>query len=116
MKKSQTGESDRPWTTVVTVRHGETDWNVNHRIQGQLPVALNARGEAQALAVADRLAGEAIDAIYSSDLVRAMQTAEAIAVRHEMPPVPDVRLREWSLGVLEGLLPAEARRVGSAYG
>jgi probable phosphoglycerate mutase len=101
-------EKDRPWTYVVAVRHGETDWNVNHRIQGQLPVALNARGQAQAAAAAERLASEAIDAIYSSDLARAMQTAEVIAERHGTSPIPDDRMREWSLGILEGLLCDEA--------
>ena len=109
MTYSQREETDRSWTHVAVVRHGETDWNVNHRIQGHHPVELNARGKAQALAAADRLADQAIDAIYSSDLVRAMRTAEVIAARHGMPPIPDDRLREWSLGVLEGLLSEEAK-------
>ena len=109
MTDPERDETDKPWTDVVVVRHGETDWNVIHRIQGHQPVELNARGKAQALAAADRLADEAIDAIYSSDLARAMQTAEVIAARHGMPPIPEVRLREWSLGVLEGLLSEEAK-------
>ena len=114
MTYSQREETDRSWTHVAVVRHGETDWNVNHRIQGHHPVELNARGKAQALAAADRLADQAIDAIYSSDLVRAMRTAEVIAARHGMPPIPDDRLREWSLGVLEGLLSEEAKARGES--
>ena len=64
-------------TELIVVRHGETAWNADGRIQGHLPTALNARGMRQAEAVAARLAGEAFDALYSSDLKRAMQTARA---------------------------------------
>ena len=95
-------------TEFILVRHGETAWNADGRIQGHLPTALNARGMRQAEAVASRLAGEAFDALYSSDLKRAMQTAQAIGEAAGCDTIPDARFREWKLGVLEGLTDAEA--------
>ncbi|MGI5853660.1 MAG: histidine phosphatase family protein, partial [Bacillota bacterium] len=64
---------------LSVVRHGETDWNIEHRIMGHLDIGLNANGMAQAAAVAARLAGEHYDVIVSSDLQRAVVTARAIA-------------------------------------
>lgn len=97
-------------TAIILIRHGETDWNAQGRIQGHLPVPLNARGLAQAQAVADRLREIDYQAIYSSDLPRARQTAEAIAhmVGHEVRL--DTRLREWDLGILAGLAVSDAER------
>lgn len=94
-------------TTVVLVRHGETDWNVEGRIQGHLDISLNPLGMAQAAAVGKRLAAESFDAIYSSDLQRAYSTALPAAgdpVRITREP----RLRERHLGVLQGLNGEEA--------
>jgi 2,3-bisphosphoglycerate-dependent phosphoglycerate mutase len=68
-------------TRIIAVRHGETAWNVDTRIQGQLDIGLNTRGEWQANRVGQALADDAIDHIYSSDLQRAHSTAQAIA-RH----------------------------------
>ena len=94
--------SDRS-TRVLVVRHGETDWNVATRIQGQLDIELNATGRWQARKLADALAGEGLAAIYSSDLARAWQTAEAVAARQEQPPVADAGLRERGFGDFQGL-------------
>ena len=99
-------------TYLWLVRHGQTDWNVQGRWQGQTPDAppLNATGLAQAEAVAEQLAaqasqdGLAFAAIYSSDLLRARQTAEVIARRLGLPVQLDARLREVHLGVWEGML------------
>lgn len=97
-------------TGIILIRHGETDWNDQGRIQGHLPVPLNARGMAQAEALAARLRDDSFDAVYSSDLLRARQTAEAIAriSGHEIRL--DERLREWDLGMLSGMLRTEAER------
>ncbi len=93
---------------MILVRHGETDWNAEGRIQGHLQIPLNERGLAQAAAVAERLSVTAFSAIYSSDLLRARQTAEAIARRGGHSVRTDRRLREWDLGILSGLLRAAA--------
>lgn len=96
-------------TELIIIRHGETEWNAEGRIQGHQDVLLNERGRNQAEAAATRLEGEPVDAIYCSDLRRAMQTAEPIADAVKTAIVADSRLREWKLGVLEGMVPAEAR-------
>lgn len=96
------------FTHIVLIRHGETDWNAAGRIQGHLAVPLNGRGLAQAEAVAARLAQTRFHALYSSDLLRARQTAEAIARRSGHGVRADRRLREWDLGTLSGLLRTQA--------
>jgi len=93
-------------TELILIRHGETEWNAVGRIQGHRAVDLNARGHQQAQAVAKRLKTEEFDALYTSDLSRAAQTAEAIQTGH--PITTDTRLREWDLGVLAGLTAQEA--------
>ncbi len=70
---------------LCLVRHGETDWNAAGRIQGQLDVPLNARGQQQAQAVAAALATQPFNAVFSSDLSRAQQTAAAVAQRQQLP-------------------------------
>jgi probable phosphoglycerate mutase len=94
-------------TNIVLIRHGETAWNAERRLQGHLDIALNAEGLRQAEALADALAGEHIDTIFSSDLQRARQTAQAVADRKAMPLHTDVRLRERCFGGFEGLLYAD---------
>jgi probable phosphoglycerate mutase len=89
-------------TRIIAVRHGETAWNVDARIQGQLDIQLNDTGRWQARRVGDALAGEAISAVYSSDLGRAHETARAIAVAAGVPVVPHVGLRERRFGMFEG--------------
>jgi len=89
-------------TRIIAVRHGETAWNVDTRLQGHLDIALNDRGLWQAGRVADALAGEPVAAVYSSDLARAWQTAQAIAGRHGLAVQPEPRLRERAFGQFEG--------------
>ena len=91
---------------LLLVRHGPTDWNVAHRFQGQADMPLNDAGHQQAEALAKRLAGESIHAIYTSDLQRAQQTAQTIATiaaLHGCAVIPEPRLRELSFGTWEGL-------------
>ncbi|HEY3415696.1 MAG TPA: alpha-ribazole phosphatase [Armatimonadota bacterium] len=94
-------------TVFYLIRHGETDWNVQGRFQGQQNPPLNATGETQARHVANALARYHFDAIYTSDLLRSVQTAEAIAQPHGIAPLPDPRLREVHFGAWEGFTVAE---------
>jgi len=87
---------------LFVVRHGITDWNSLGRIQGHAQSHLTDVGLKQAEAIAERLSAEHIDAIYSSDLDRAMDTARAIARRHNLTVQPDARLREADYGAWEG--------------
>jgi 2,3-bisphosphoglycerate-dependent phosphoglycerate mutase len=89
-------------TRIIAVRHGETAWNVDARIQGQLDVGLNDTGRWQARRVGEALAGEQITAVYTSDLGRARQTAQSIAEVTGTPVVPEEGLRERSFGIFEG--------------
>jgi 2,3-bisphosphoglycerate-dependent phosphoglycerate mutase len=91
-------------TRVLAIRHGETAWNVDARIQGQLDVPLNELGLWQAARVAAALADESVDAIYASDLQRARQTAQPIAEMRGLPLGLESGLRERSFGAFEGLL------------
>lgn len=90
-------------TTLILVRHGETDWNTQKRWQGQADVPLNARGFQQAAEIAQSLRQVEIHAIYSSDLQRALQTAQAVARVKNLPVHIDRRLREIHQGEWQGL-------------
>lgn len=94
-------------TRVFAIRHGETAWNVDTRIQGQLDVGLNAKGRWQAARVAAALAGEGLQQVYSSDLARAHDTALAIAGASGLPVQTDRGLRERGFGRFEGRTWAE---------
>lgn len=85
---------------IVIVRHGETDYNLTNTIQGQTDVPLNATGLLQARLTAKRLEKEEFSFVYSSDLSRAVVTAETIAPGKEI--LCDSRLREWHLGDWQG--------------
>lgn len=87
---------------VLLVRHGQTAWNAEGRIQGHTDIALDGTGLRQARRLADALDGEAVDAIYSSDLARALQTAAPLAMRRALPIRPLADLRERAFGALEG--------------
>lgn len=105
-------------TRVVAIRHGETAWNVDTRIQGQLDIELNDTGRDQARRLARVLAAEDLQAVYSSDLQRALQTARVLAERAGVPLQADASLRERGFGAFEGLTwseieqrhPEESRR------
>jgi probable phosphoglycerate mutase len=92
---------------IILIRHGETAWNAERRLQGHLDIPLNAEGERQAARLAEALAPEAIDLIVASDLQRAHQTAQAVAGRRGMPVHVEPGLRERCYGGFEGLLYAE---------
>lgn len=88
---------------LFLVRHGQTDWNLEERWQGNIDVPLNAEGVNQAHAVAARFKREAVSAVYSSDLARAKATADIIAAQHSLTAIGDPRWRELNLGVFQGL-------------
>ena len=90
-------------TRVLAIRHGETAWNVDGRIQGQLDVPLNDMGRWQVHRLALAVSDENIDAIYSSDLLRAFETAQAVARGSDQPITTDPGLRERGFGIFEGL-------------
>ncbi|VVA09539.1 Hypothetical predicted protein [Prunus dulcis] len=94
------------YAEIIVLRHGETAWNADRRIQGQLDVELNDAGRQQAALLGDRLSKEPkISLVYSSDLARAYETAQIIAARcGGLKVVTDVDLRERHLGDLQGLV------------
>ena len=98
-------------TTLLLVRHGETDWNAEGRLQGHTDRPLNDYGRRQAAVLAEELAAREIAAIYASDLARARETAEIVAARFDLPVALDVDLREKNWGSWEGLTPSERDRV-----
>ena len=97
-------------TRAIVVRHGQTEWNVAARIQGQGDSRLTAEGLSQARAIAARLASEPFDVLVSSDLGRAAETARAIAGRCGKQVVLDARLRERHFGVGQGMTYEEVDR------
>ena len=90
-------------TNIIFVRHGETVWNQERRYQGQQDSPLSANGILQAQKVGIYLSQRSIAAVYSSDLQRALITAQNIAKRHRLDPAADPRLREMCFGIWEGL-------------
>jgi broad specificity phosphatase PhoE len=98
-------------TTLLLVRHGETDWNADGRLQGQTDRPLSDYGRRQAQQLAVELEGEELEAIYSSDLARARETAEIVGERLGLPVELDPDLREKDWGTWEGLTAVERDRV-----
>lgn len=90
-------------TTILLVRHGETDWNRERRVQGHTDRPLNETGRAQARALAEEIAGEPLDAVYSSDLVRAHETARILAEPRGLGVTVIPGLRERDFGTWEGM-------------
>ncbi|MBA2547610.1 MAG: histidine phosphatase family protein [Burkholderiaceae bacterium] len=90
-------------TQLLLVRHGETAWNAEHRIQGHLDIPLSPMGMLQAAQLADCLTDEPITAIFSSELSRAWLTAAPLAARLGLDVIAEPRLRERSFGIFEGL-------------
>jgi broad specificity phosphatase PhoE len=99
-------------TELLLIRHGQTAWNREGRWQGQLDVPLNHHGLEQAAALAEALRIQPLDAIYTSDLQRARQTAEVLAAPTGAPLFTDRRLREISLGRWQGMTLDEIRAGG----
>lgn len=89
-------------TRIIAIRHGETAWNVDARTQGHLDIPLNDTGLWQAERAGAALADERLDAIYSSDLQRALSTAQAVGQTTGCPVHPDAGLRERCFGSFEG--------------
>lgn len=90
-------------TRLFLVRHGETEWNQNGRFHGHSDIALSQKGREQAELLRDRLASQKLAAIYSSDLMRAYETASILAAPHGLPVEAHRELREVSFGEIEGL-------------
>jgi probable phosphoglycerate mutase len=90
-------------TELLLVRHGETDWNRERRFQGHADPPLNEAGREQARALGEQLAAEEIDAVYTSDLRRARETAEILAARLDAEVVALRELREIDVGSWQGL-------------
>jgi len=105
-------------TRIIAIRHGETTWNVDTRIQGHLDIPLNATGRQQAARMARALQDEPIQAVYASDLARAWETAEYLGRAHGLAVQPEAGLRERGFGDFEGktfaeieaLLPEQSQR------
>ncbi|RKG92520.1 histidine phosphatase family protein [Corallococcus terminator] len=97
-------------TEFILLRHGETEWNALGRLQGHLNSSLSREGLRQADALAARLASLPFQALYCSDLDRAVQTASRIATKTGHDVRQDPRLRERGLGILEGLTRTEAQQ------
>ncbi len=98
-------------TELILIRHGETDWNVEHRIQGHIDIPLNRTGHAQAAAIGERFRELDIDVLVTSDLLRAMQTMAPISEVRDQTVLSDARLRERHLGVLQGKTREEAEQL-----
>ncbi len=94
-------------TTLLLARHGETDWNRDGRWQGWADPPLNEEGREQARRLAEQLRTTPFDAVYSSDLRRAHETADLVSAPHGVPVVADPGLREIDVGDWSGLTRAE---------
>lgn len=103
-------------TEILLIRHGETDWNAEKRLQGHADIPLNRMGWQQAIALKHALSAERVDAIISSDLLRARQTAQEIAMPHGLEVHIEPDLRERCYGAFEGLLYVDIKqRYPEAY-
>jgi 2,3-bisphosphoglycerate-dependent phosphoglycerate mutase len=98
-------------TRIIAIRHGETSWNVDTRIQGQLDIPLSDNGRSQAARMAAALGDEPISAIYSSDLSRAWETAQFLGRAVGVAIEKEVALRERAFGEFEGRTFAEIETV-----
>jgi probable phosphoglycerate mutase len=89
-------------TRVIFIRHGQTIWNLEKREMGQLDSPLSEKGKMQAKAIAKRLESDSFTMLYSSDLGRAMQTAEYITSVTGKDIITDIELRERNMGIFQG--------------
>ena len=97
-------------TQLIIIRHGETEWNLEGRIQGHMDSPLTESGRAQAEAIATRLQTVEVNALYSSDRGRAYSTAQVVSHKTGQDILTDKRLRELHLGKFEGLTEEEVRK------
>jgi probable phosphoglycerate mutase len=102
-------QQGRDQRILFLFRHGETDWNREGRLQGHTDTPLNATGLAQAEALAHRLRAHRLDAVLSSDLARALTTAQIVADALRVPLATDLGLRETNVGAGEGMIWADAK-------
>ena len=100
---------------IVLVRHGATDWNLEGRCQGSTDRELSELGISQAKHIASHLSKEPVEAVYSSDLQRARQTADLISQPHRLPVLIEDHVRELDHGELEGLTFNEIKENYSAF-
>jgi broad specificity phosphatase PhoE len=108
-----TADIESSATRILLIRHGETDWNRTGRFQGRSDLLLNQQGRNQARALASAMKEEFITAIYTSPLLRAVETARAIRVFHPSAPLIEEKgLMEMDLGEFEGM---EGRRWAAEY-
>ncbi|WAW05169.1 histidine phosphatase family protein [Oxalobacter formigenes] len=96
-------------TDILIIRHGQTAWNKKKRLQGHSDIPLNEEGRLQAVTLAETLQNEPLDAIFSSDLQRARQTANEIARYHQLPVQINKSFRERCYGICEGMMSDEIR-------
>lgn len=89
-------------TEIIIIRHGETEWNIMGRFQGHSDIPLSPEGRRQAELLGQNLAIDAVDKIYASDLIRAMETAQPLAARFGLVVERDAALRELNFGAWEG--------------
>ncbi len=108
-------ERDSQDATLILVRHGETAWNSQGRIQGHSNSSLNELGREQANRAAQQLSQHKVHALYSSDSSRAVETAKLIAAPHQLQVHASERLRERNYGVLEGKTIEEASRTQGTW-
>lgn len=104
------GDSAGAATRILAIRHALTDWNAQSRLQGHTDIPLNAEGLAQAARLRQALQGEALDAVYTSDLARARDTAQAVAEATQAPLRLEPALRERAFGRFEGVTRDEIAR------
>ena len=90
------------YCTIYLIRHGQTDWNLEKRIQGRNPVVLNEMGRQQARAVSRALKSVKLSAIYASDIQRALETSQIIALDHDLTVIRSKLMRERAYGKLVG--------------
>lgn len=100
---------------IILVRHGETDWNKQRRLQGQSDIELNAKGKKQVEALAQALKNRYTEAIYTSPLKRALDTAQAIGRHHHVDIIPLDQLKEIDAGEMDGLTHEEMKKQFSDF-
>ena len=103
-------------TTFYIFRHGQTDWNINKRLQGKTDIPLNELGLEQASKLADHMKTLPLDMIVSSPLIRAQKTAELVNQHHKLEIEYDLGLRELDFGEAEGLTVIDAQENSLALG